>query len=529
VKTEEIPNKNRFIDAPTTQWLAAWNWLSERANPFVVKEARQSFNSRQFVLSFSILLIAVFTWTWMAVLTQLPQVYYLPGGQLMLSGLKVILAVPLLLIIPFSAFRSMLMETEEQTFELVSISSISAQQIVNGKMLSAVLQTGFFTLATAPCFVITYLLRGVSLSSILNYLFFTGAIALVLTAFGILLATIGRAKLLQSLANLVMLGVVLPVMGTWIPFSADESLGELDKIPFVVLVAVFTIVAAVLPLLLRSAAAAIDFPSQNHAMPVRIRISILMLVLLAWGIWTVFEARDIDIAFPWLVGSTLFFLAVGSLVASERGVISPRSQRTLPATMLGRMFLIWLYPGAGLGYVFLVCLFTGYISAWIGLSFYQLNDIRNFGSNRLIPLCILCWAYFVFYSGVTRLFMLAIPRSTPGRMLVGLLAQVIILAVGIFLPLLVAMLATGFRPFSYGPLHFLNMPWTITQLARSGAGMVGPSILALALAAIIVFGLNLLLCCRDVLLVRASLPDRLLEEKMKDSPQVTLAPPDPFA
>ncbi len=59
------------------------------------------------------------------------------------------------------------MESEDGTFELLSISALSAWQIIFGKMTSAVVQIVLYLSALAPCIVLTYLMRGVSLFSIL--------------------------------------------------------------------------------------------------------------------------------------------------------------------------------------------------------------------------------------------------------------------------------------------------------------------------------------------------------------------------
>ncbi len=52
------------IDAPHGGRIdAALEWLGERFNPILVKEARQALKSRQFVLTFGLLLIAAWAWS----------------------------------------------------------------------------------------------------------------------------------------------------------------------------------------------------------------------------------------------------------------------------------------------------------------------------------------------------------------------------------------------------------------------------------------------------------------------------------
>ncbi len=71
---------SRFVELPEKRWQQIWARISQSANPIVVKEARQALNSKQFIICFSLTLIAVFLWTVTAVVIQLPSLYYVPAG-----------------------------------------------------------------------------------------------------------------------------------------------------------------------------------------------------------------------------------------------------------------------------------------------------------------------------------------------------------------------------------------------------------------------------------------------------------------
>src|SRR3954471_8656788 len=114
--------------------------LGDRLNPILVKEARQAMKSRQFVVTFSLLLLCGWLWTALFVLTGLPAIYYAPVGPGILAGYYAVLSVPLLIVVPYAACRSLAGEWEDGTFELLSITTLSARQIIAGKLASAVLQ-----------------------------------------------------------------------------------------------------------------------------------------------------------------------------------------------------------------------------------------------------------------------------------------------------------------------------------------------------------------------------------------------------
>jgi len=102
-------------------WLEA---IADRANPILVKETRQSLKSRQFVLTFLVVLIACWIASF-AVVSIAPNVYYGAEGGSMLIVYCAILAFPLMLIVPYSAYRSLAAEQEDNTYDLLSITTLS--------------------------------------------------------------------------------------------------------------------------------------------------------------------------------------------------------------------------------------------------------------------------------------------------------------------------------------------------------------------------------------------------------------------
>ena len=61
-------------------------------NPILVKEARQSLKSRQFLITFFCLLAASCAWTIMGIVFNAPDVYYIPSGGSMMIGYFLILS-----------------------------------------------------------------------------------------------------------------------------------------------------------------------------------------------------------------------------------------------------------------------------------------------------------------------------------------------------------------------------------------------------------------------------------------------------
>lgn len=526
----EDTSAHRICQIPEKGWERLWLWATERINPIVVKEVRQSLKSRQFTIAFGLTLIAAVSWTLIAVSLMVPRIYYSPAGVQLLAGFFCILQFPLMIIIPFSAFRSLTTETEDSTFELLSISALSAWQIVLGKMMSAMLQALLYLSALTPCIVLTYLLRGVTLQSILFVLGLTVTFSVIETALALLLAAVSRARILQAGATVLLLIGLLFGFFWWTIAVASGALVEFSNMPkefYLVVFGFATVILVALNLVLRSAAAAIDFPSENHSTPLRKRVLLLVGLILFWSTFAVVASREEEIAIVFLVGAFVVCMFIGSLVTGELGIISPRARRTLPTTFAGRVFLTWLYPGAGMGYIFLVCLFAALVATMCVTEVYYAASMQlSMGRSSITYVSYLLLCYLTVYVGINRLLMMAVAKHMPARML----GSVALLAVCLLFmhlgPLVLAYALNDYREFDYDWHQAFNVFWTCIKASEGLTLPIEVSMGILTLASITVFGLNLILSTRDVMLIRISEPPRVRSEN--EAPTV-LPAPNPFA
>src|SRR3954469_3974489 len=173
LQADEVQSQSQAKPSLGSQGAARWerverllDGIGDRLNPILVKEARQAMKSRQFVVTFALLLIGGWAWTVLFIAAGIPAIYYSPVGPALLHGYFLVLSVPLLIVVPYAAFRSLAGEWEDGTFELLSITALSARQIVSGKLASAVLQMMVYYSALAPCIAFTYLLRGIDIVTV---------------------------------------------------------------------------------------------------------------------------------------------------------------------------------------------------------------------------------------------------------------------------------------------------------------------------------------------------------------------------
>ena len=207
--------------------------LSDWFNPILVKETRQALRSWQFALTFILLLVACWVVTFGGIAVIGPSIYYAAGGGELLRAYFLILSLPLLVVVPFAAFRSLAAEREDNTYDLVSITTLRPRQIISGKLASSVVQMIMFFSAITPCLAFTYLLRGVDTPTIALLLGvhvprFVRAVDARLAA-GDALAAALRTDLMLSVGFVALLLYVCYVAQTLLPTSGAAGLRTVQR------------------------------------------------------------------------------------------------------------------------------------------------------------------------------------------------------------------------------------------------------------------------------------------------------------
>ncbi|MBC7853850.1 MAG: ABC transporter permease [Pirellulaceae bacterium] len=522
----------------------------DRLNPILVKEARQSMKSKQFSVTFSLLLILSWMWTAIFVAFSVPDVFYEAWGIRLLIGYIIIISFPLFIVVPFAAFRSLAAETEDGTFELLSITSLSARQIVLGKLGSAVLQMMVYYSALAPSIAFTYLLKGVDIVSIGLLLLHTFVISVVLSIIGLLAATVTRARHWQVLVSVLLIAALLlatfladyffigmAVIG--LPFDRPEfwmaNLGLLNF--WVAFGALFLIIAA----------GQISFASENRSTPIRMMLVLIQTMWIGWMIylWR-WNSETICEAFLWVMVyfAAIFWAIAGALLTGETAQLSPRAKRNLPQTLIGRILLTWFNPGSASGYTFAVLNLAMVIGTAIlvvaNISFFSSPGFQNIpgplrtAMNTLLiarPMpsddawfwaSLAAWGYVAGYLGSVRLLTSLARRYAPLNMLAVFLLQLVVVIMGAILPFLFLTIQTIGDPASwyYSELQLPNWFWTMWELTWPTTRVTISKLVPLSVffGGGFIFLLNLLSAAVEVEQVRTLAPARVLQDDASQRP-----------
>jgi hypothetical protein len=500
---------------------------SEWLNPILVKEARQALKSWQFVITFTILLACGWLWTLLGVVLFMPGIAFGGGGKVMLIGYFLVLALPLLLVVPFSAFRSLAAEREDGTYELISITALNARQIVGGKLGSAVLQMIVYFSALAPCIAFTYLLRGVDVFGIFFTLYYTFLISLMLSTLALLIATASRARHWQVLLSVLLLLALVTVAIFWIYFAILLLVEEVYRADlwwfWAIQGCIFSFVVSFFVLFLWAAGAQISFPSDNRSTRLRYAMLAQQVLWVGWMIyfWAAFEFPPISLVlFSFGAG---YWMLMGAFLIGERPILSPRVKRQLPQTYFGRMFLTWFNPGSGTGYAF--AMLNLFSLAIIALAMYTWDDYMGRLSMPFPSYENNFWfvalgtAYVVVYLGLSRLVIVMARQLASVGILFSLLINIFFLVAGIALPLVFQYWLFDYRWESYTELQITNWIWTLMEvLEHDITGHVLVPIFLLG-AAGIAFLANLVAATGEMAQVRVVAPTRVLEEDAALRPQ----------
>ena len=541
------------IASDKSTWLDQFNeTCSEWCSSILVKETRQALKSRQFIWTYVVLLICVGSWTVLG-LTFGGQQY--EAGRSLLIGFFYILAFPLVIIIPFSAYRSLAREFEDGTISLISITTMKPHQIVIGKFGSAILQMLIYLSVIAPCICCTYLLRGVSIDQILLGLVICVGGSIALTILGLFLAGAFRSRTLGVGVSVLFILLLGWLYVMWCVLceefyrygnAMDWNEAGMMEMTFLTV----SLVGSTAALLLVTAAAQISFASDNRSTSIRIAMIVQHMLFFAFVIVILSELyRDMFVL--WLIFAGHYWLLMGFLMIGESSTISRRVQRTLPRTILSRSFLSLLMPGAGRGYLFAV---ANMCTSWVGI-FAIWNHVDLLVSDKAMGRITQRWGaspvrgawlgademavgfvstlFAVWFLSVGYLIINSISEKRKREWGPGV-GPMISLVVGV---LVVAFVSIGSAVIHYNlanynvpndpsPILALNWYWTAWDIDRNGAFYSIQTVwnLLFLAQAVVVIGIAMVIASRELLLRPIETPQRVAIDKEKKQERKSLPP-----
>ncbi|MBI1311322.1 ABC transporter permease subunit [bacterium] len=491
--------------------------LTDRLNPILVKEMRQALKSRQFVVTFMLLLMV----GWLvsagtAIFASHAMEFGSAGHGLFLTYFA-ILAFAVFVIVPFGAHRSMLAERDQNTYELLSISTLTPRQIVNGKLLSAMVQSFVYYSAVTPFIAFASLLQGFDLPLSLFLLVVAFLWSICVSMFTLMLSTLAQKKQVQAANSLGMFfllmfqlyltaGLLIQSSMTGVPFDDPEFWWSVG----------ITIAGAGSYTLLAQqiAVSRLTFESGNRSSGIRLicaaQFWLYCGALLAYWLWSGragISSDDIRTS-AWI--AAVHWGICGLFASTETDWLSRRLRRKLPRNGLLRLIVAPWLPGGARGLLWML------LHVAVVLTLALLVD---WDDQWVAPYLLGLFSYAIIWVGLgaamTRWLRAIVPTFRPahGRVLTVLLGLGFLVA-----PLIARAFSDHAATSRFQWLDLMNPFMTLPRLtsdsflARADSSLETKIVIALSVAAGVVVLLNLRAIFNGVWEIVRQRPDASLDQ-----------------
>lgn len=513
------------------------DWL----NPILVKETRQALKSSQFAITFVLVLVAGWIATIAVVSFIGPRIFYSADGGTLLFWYYLILSLPLMVVVPLSAFRSLTAEREDNTYELLSITTLKPRQIISGKLGSSIAQMAVYFSAITPCLAFTYLLRGVDLPTIAILLTFAFFWSLGLCMVGILLATLTEQRFAQVfilvafVAALFLMFYLSGLLGYYASYLGRAAAWGVGNEFWLAVALMATFYITFFALAFFASAGMITFTSENRSTPLRTCMIVQQAAFVGW-VSAAWLSSDYEPGILAVSGcfAAIYWYAMGTMLTAERPGMSQRIRRRLPQSYFGRMFFSWFNPGPASGYVFVIANITALALIWlIGTMISSFFSTRARGgwpnADVMWYLTLITWGYIVAYLGVGLLLVTALRKFATVTMLACVLIHLLLLLAGFGVPYAIKSMSLRMREADYS---FIQITDPFYSLAHVGDGGVISDAAVLGLivpgVAVCILLLNMPSVIRELRVVRVSAPARVIQDEVDLHPPPEAQPQNPW-
>ncbi|MFL5343824.1 MAG: ABC transporter permease [Hyalangium sp.] len=379
--------------------------LGDRINPLVVKEIRQGLRTRVFWVCFGLMLLACVLLSLTAYADVRDGGYRARGGFYFFTYF-VCLGLVHFFVIPYSAFRSLAREREDETWVLLALTGLGPRRILRGKMTSFLAQAGLYASAVGPFLLFSYYLNGIDLPTILIILALGGAWLVFLTVLGVCSATLADGRLGRAFVHFLVLGMLASgvVMGLSAAFGLSEGGSRLMRereLTYMIGISLWLMLGYGW-LLFEVAAARLSLITENYSLgPRRALVAQMLISAVVVGmIWWKqgFERQVVAVAG---VAGCLHLTLVGLFVISD---VDGQARALRAKTRAWSL----LRPGAVRGFRLMVLLLVGW-SFFCWLLGHNSVDGRT-NDRSMLYVTVAAAAYPVLYFAVA-LLVARMPRS----------------------------------------------------------------------------------------------------------------------
>ena len=358
-------------------------WLDEKSDllsPLVVKEVRQVVRGREFTLSFGACLLAGLI---VAFLGATDAVAGGTAGRWTFGALMLCLAFLGLAVVPLGAFNALRREQLEQTFDLITLTSLSSRRVVVGKLMAHAVRLTTLFAAMAPFVTMSFLLGGIDFLSIAISLVVMFMASLLACALCIFLSTIARSRAVSGVVYVVMGVAVLLALLLAIPafrvlssvlfFALSGQPGVTASQMFWTLGIVTTVWIAMLINLILLAVNRLSLATDDSVTYLRLGFLAQLLVMAGWAMVFLFDPISSQRAAGAVLATLggLHLAAFGVFALTESPEVPRRARLRMSAASFHAALVRLFGPGGGRGQAAFLLQLTILVGA---LALFPIND-----------------------------------------------------------------------------------------------------------------------------------------------------------
>ncbi|MCX7419892.1 MAG: hypothetical protein NT013_10185 [Planctomycetia bacterium] len=387
----------------------AGDWL----NPILIKETRQALKSRQFIVTFLLMLVASWLISVFGVLGAGESLEFGSAGRAFFVFYYDVLALAIFAVVPYTAYRGLLNERDQTTLELLSITSLSPRQLIWGKLCSALVQVFIYYSAIAPFIAFTSMLQGFDFVMVAFVLLMSLLITLCLTMFALTIAAVPQNKSAQGGSTLLILGAMVFIVISILSSTPALLMAAIpfDEKEFWVGISCYVVASLSFFFLFQQIAVAhLTFESDNRSTGIRLACSLQFV--LYWLSFVVamsvlsstrggISSRD---GLYFVTFAVLHCAVIGFFAATEMDFVSRRVRRGIPNTTLLRLLSIPFLPGGhrGFAYVLLhLALVPLFATTLFGIDLFS-NSVTGWEGPWLQTLMLYVLAYLGLGTAIGR-------------------------------------------------------------------------------------------------------------------------------
>ena len=490
-------NHGPSIDGAETVDAIVRGSLPDRANPVFVKEIRQAQRGKVFAITLIITIVLAMFGASIASIEILDGDSRQPGVDFF-SAIYALLAIAVLVVVPFQAFVSMGSEWDGDTYEMLLLSNLRPLQIVSGKVLAAALQGLMFGLAFLPFIVTAFLLRGVDFGVLVLVLGLTALASVCLSVGTVMLSTLVRTGFIRVVAMVALAGALFSL----VPASTTAARGLLTRPEifagpqfllglsyFVLFVLLMTSLAGCI------ACNTLAHEEENRSTNVRVVLTATTLTFIGILVHGVTRSGTFTIHQEVVLGTSMaacFILSFFCMfLCLERDRLGLRVAQRVPRSRLTALLVSPWLPGGGRGVAYLwlhigIIVAAGLIlGALAPVPFYMSSASRSLYDTGVVGL-ILAALYALLYAMTPTVLFGRRPRAKIAQRNAARVGGMIFPMVLLFVPAIAGILF-GFRDWQQmrhlgNPIHVMG-----DAMNRGGNMDLGPASLLTVIVIVLFF------------------------------------------